>query len=552
MAGAVVIAGAGADRRRRWPDTQPGRWRCRSRRCGSPRRRSRAGPAARRRRPAGCRCPTRDASILRLTARRTWRFFETFVTAADNMLPPDNFQEDPAPVLAHRTSPTNIGLYLLSTVSARDFGWIGTDRGGRAAGGDARDHGRARSASAAISSTGTTRAICGRSIRRYISSVDSGNLAGHLIALANACREWRDHPVADAPAPRRHRRRHRADARGGEPAARRAPHADGDLAPARRCARRARRRCAAAPGDGEDIAQRLGALCGRRRDLADIARAFAIERGDDIGADMLFWAEAARAAIESHRDDLACSADAARRAGGAPRRRSRTPRARLALAMEFGFLLDRDRRLLSIGYRVAGGSLDPSCYDLLASEARLASFVAIAKGDVPARHWFRLGRAVTPIAHGAALISWSGSMFEYLMPSLVMRAPAGSLHRADQPADRAAADRLRGDARRALGRFGIRLQRPRPGIHLPIFELRRARPRPQARPGREHRHRALRHRARRHGRSAGRGAQLRAPGGGRRARPLWLLRGAGLHADPAAGRQDAWRSCAPSWRIIRA
>ena len=99
----------------------------------------------------------------------------------------------------------------------------------------------------------------------------------------------------------------------------------------------------------------------------------------------------------------------------------------MALAMEFGFLLDRDRQLLSIGYLVNEGALDQNCYDLLASEARLASFFAIAKGDVPAKHWFRLGRAATPVAHGAALISWSGSMFEYLMPSLVMRAPAGSL-----------------------------------------------------------------------------------------------------------------------------
>ncbi|HKZ74132.1 MAG TPA: glucoamylase family protein, partial [Steroidobacteraceae bacterium] len=99
----------------------------------------------------------------------------------------------------------------------------------------------------------------------------------------------------------------------------------------------------------------------------------------------------------------------------------------MAAAMEFGFLLDPERRLLSIGYHAADGTLDPSCYDLLASEARLASFVAIAKGDVPARHWFRLGRPVTPVGHGAALVSWSGSMFEYLMPSLVMRAPAGSL-----------------------------------------------------------------------------------------------------------------------------
>ena len=97
------------------------------------------------------------------------------------------------------------------------------------------------------------------------------------------------------------------------------------------------------------------------------------------------------------------------------------------MEMGYGFLLDPTRKLLSIGYRVADGTLDPSCYDLLASEARLASFIAIAKGDVPARHWFHLGRAVTPIAYGAALISWSGSMFEYLMPSLVMRAPAGSL-----------------------------------------------------------------------------------------------------------------------------
>ena len=99
----------------------------------------------------------------------------------------------------------------------------------------------------------------------------------------------------------------------------------------------------------------------------------------------------------------------------------------MALAMEFGFLLDRDRQLLSIGYLVNEGALDQNCYDLLASEARLASFFAIAKGDVAAKHWFRLGRAATPVAHGAALISWSGSMFEYLMPSLVMRAPAGSL-----------------------------------------------------------------------------------------------------------------------------
>jgi cyclic beta-1,2-glucan glucanotransferase len=95
--------------------------------------------------------------------------------------------------------------------------------------------------------------------------------------------------------------------------------------------------------------------------------------------------------------------------------------------MQFGFLLDPARQLLSIGYQFAEGALDPSCYDLLASEARLASFIAIAKGDIAPKHWFKLGRAVTPIDRGSALISWSGSMFEYLMPELVMRDPDGSL-----------------------------------------------------------------------------------------------------------------------------
>jgi cyclic beta-1,2-glucan synthetase len=366
-----------------------------------------------------------DARILRLTARRTWRFFETFVTATDHMLPPDNFQEDPAPVLAHRTSPTNMGLYLLSTVSARDFGWIGTINA-------------VERLEATLSTMGELARCRGhffnwydtRDLRpldpQYISSVDSGNLAGHLIALANACREWVDHPMSDArrlagiadaidltraEASRLHDERqmhtvtwrHVEDALAGLAA---------DFA--------------RPPSDSEDIAQRLDSLSGGAETLADIARAFAIEQGEDIGANMLFWAEAARGAIESHRRDLGGSGDAAIALAARLKALEDIARA-TALAMEFGFLLDRDRRLLSIGYRVREDSLDPSCYDLLASEARLASFMAIAKGDVPARHWFRLGRAVTPIAHGAALISWSGSMFEYLMPSLVIRAPAGSL-----------------------------------------------------------------------------------------------------------------------------
>src|SRR6185436_15880572 len=92
-----------------------------------------------------------------------------------------------------------------------------------------------------------------------------------------------------------------------------------------------------------------------------------------------------------------------------------------ALDMDFRFLYDEGRALFSIGFQPRAHVLDESYYDLLASEARLASFIAVAKGDVPVEHWFRLGRTLTHAAGETALVSWSGSMFEYLMPALVMR-----------------------------------------------------------------------------------------------------------------------------------
>src|SRR6202789_4596251 len=132
-----------------------------------------------------------DARALRLVARRTWRYFETFVTADDQMFPPDNFQEAPRPVLAHRTSPTNIGLYLLSAVSARDFGWSGTV--------DLVE--RVEATFATLNRLERFRGhfynwYDTRDLRpldpRYVSTVDSGNLGAHLIALANACCGWID------------------------------------------------------------------------------------------------------------------------------------------------------------------------------------------------------------------------------------------------------------------------------------------------------------------------------------------------------------------------
>ena len=136
-----------------------------------------------------------DACELRLTARRTWRYFETFVTPADRMLPPDNFQETPKPVVAHRTSPTNIGLYLLGAVAARDFGWAGTVETVErieATFASLRKLERCNGHFLNWYGTRDLRALA----PAYVSSVDSGNLAGHLIVLANACDDWADDPVA--------------------------------------------------------------------------------------------------------------------------------------------------------------------------------------------------------------------------------------------------------------------------------------------------------------------------------------------------------------------
>nr|NLD40170.1 glycosyl transferase [Actinomycetales bacterium] len=129
---------------------------------------------------------------LRTIARRTWRFFEVFVNANESDLPPDNFQEDPRDKVAHRTSPTNIGMYYLSAVAARDLGWIGladvTDRLAATMRTQiSLDHYRGHLFN--WYDTESTHPLN----PRYVSAVDSGNLAGHLLVLANACADLATH-----------------------------------------------------------------------------------------------------------------------------------------------------------------------------------------------------------------------------------------------------------------------------------------------------------------------------------------------------------------------
>ena len=259
--------------------------------------------------------------------------------------------------------------------------------------------------------------------------------------------------------------------------------------------------------------------------------------------------------IESHQRDRR-PARRDRHAAAATHASRRSTRRTRADGRGDGIRLPVRRRAAAAVDRLSGRRRHarPSCYDLLASEARLASFVAIAKGDVPTRHWFRLGRTRHAGRTAARRsISWSGSMFEYLMPSLVMRAPRGSLLDADEPARRAPADRIR---RGAAACPGASRNRPttRATWSSPISTRTSACPAsgssaasartPSWRPTRRRWRRwSTPHAAARNfARLAGAGAT----------RPVRLLRGARLHASPSARRARRWRSCAPTWRTTRA
>ena len=367
-----------------------------------------------------------ETRSLRLIARRTWRFFETFVDEEEHALPPDNFQEDPEPVEAHRTSPTNLGLYLLSTVVAHDFGWIGILD-------------TAERLEATLETMAKLRRVRGhfcnwydtRDLRPlepiYVSTVDSGNLAGHLIALAQACRELMHRPpfgpeilegvrdalqlVLDSVEKAEHPQRTQTVT----------------AVQLREAAAAMSAVLEDPPTSLPEWVERLEELEAQAENLLDIARTLSSDIEDGTRSEVLAWAEAVRDSVQSHARDLETTLPDAATTLGHRLSALALLAEGMVQAMDFRFLFDSSRRLFSIGYRVADGTLDPSSYDLLASEARLASFVAIAKGDVSPRHWFLLGRSLTPVGRGAALVSWSGSMFEYLMPLLVMRQPAQSL-----------------------------------------------------------------------------------------------------------------------------
>jgi cyclic beta-1,2-glucan synthetase len=447
-----------------------------------------------------------DERTARLIARRTWKFLETFVGDDDHWLPPDNYQEDPRPVIAHRTSPTDIGLLLLSTAAARDFGYIGSlefaeriELTFEAMGKLDRFHGHFLNWYDTTTLTPLT--------PQYVSTVDSGNLAGHLLALKQSCIEVGEQPLF---------------ARrliGGLIDTVSLMHEEGAKIGAVRQStgavtlkqlRGEIQHCVEELSDDEPatLSEWLGllqTLSRRVTEIEDIAGALSHEHGagqfDQLGS----WSRSFAHQVHQHRRDLAilapwslafttriepalvaCSQEAAaewkdilgsldrvpnldelpaivdravdrlselrksvEQCAGENREKAirgldvlrshleQSSQAATGLvsryaalarrsqemidAMDFRFLFDEERKVFIIGYNVTDGRRDNSYYDLLASEARLTSFIAIAKGEVPQEHWFHLGRRFVQVDGSRALVSWTATMFEYLMPLIVMR-----------------------------------------------------------------------------------------------------------------------------------
>jgi cellobiose phosphorylase len=417
---------------------------------------------------------------LRRLARKTWRYFEEFTTAQDNWLPPDNYQEEPRPIIATRTSPTNVAMGLLSTLAAWDFGYVSVS-------------GLLERLTSTLQTMEKLERYRGhfynwydtRTLKPlqplYVSTVDNGNLAALLLTLRAGLIELTQKPwptpavltgLRDTVAALGESMENTSDKKSAQAILPQLDSLEGQLASPtatlKDCFARLDETLAIVSAlpvsltdEHPDYAwwrAALEKLCRSHRD--DFLAAFPwLQRGalpktteanhpvaTEAAAIMegLQWPASRQDLEEIYRrmENLVDAASTSSMNGPVLIHLTEWQRALQSAAteadrrasvltdlaalcddfarMDFTLLYDATRRLFSIGYNVTHHRLDGSYYDLLASEARLASFVAIALGQVPQEHWFTLGRLLTSVDGQRTLISWSGSMFEYLMPSLVM------------------------------------------------------------------------------------------------------------------------------------
>jgi cyclic beta-1,2-glucan synthetase len=427
--------------------------------------------------------PPADVRFLREIARRTWRYFDDFVNAGTSWLPPDNYQVSPRNELAMRTSPTNIGMWMVSLVAARDFGHQTVDQviekltlTMQTVAGLQRHEGH-------LLNWYNVRTLAPLE-PRYVSSVDSGNLLGTLWTLEHGLEGMLQEPVLDGAlfsglldSGRILRR-----ILGRDRSSSSASHALSALLELWRSLpsrfvdslgvlRRGDAELKAVAGPGEDHrywAEQLERQTSAARHIADRYLGWMEMLAEKSEQEIELLGPQAVAAV--HRDlsrapslsDLANGRvssipilqgirDAAQGTAdplcawldrvlntfstsrwlagemlGLGERLIADCRA-LSDQIDMRFLYDSERRLFSIGYNVSEERRDGAYYDLLASEARLGSFVAIARGDVPFEHWFSLSRPYTSVGRRRVLLSWTGTMFEYLMPLIFQQSLPNTL-----------------------------------------------------------------------------------------------------------------------------
>lgn len=370
-------------------------------------------------------------NFLRRTSRETWSYFSTFVNQQENWLPPDNYQEIPEPKIAHRTSPTNIGLSLLANMTAMDFGYLSQagllQRTAKTLDTlDKLEHYRGH-----LYNWYDTRSLMPLN-PRYISSVDSGNLAGHLLILGTGIAQLRNQPIIDI----------NQFLTGLEDTL---LLAEAEAIPSMRDGlsrlRHGWERACKAPLQqvfaelaglhpiNNELIQQNGTSSRWLRELEAQLQDFIQEWSllfnelnypfsEPALPSLLYLSRLENNASQGETHSLARITALARQRLNVINELEQ--RIKEHARMDFGFLFRKTTQLLSVGYNCETNKLDVGSYDLLPSEIRLTSYFAIATNQLPQKSWFALGRLFTMVDKQPSLMSWSGSMFEYLMPQLVM------------------------------------------------------------------------------------------------------------------------------------
>lgn len=404
--------------------------------------------------------------FLREISRKTWAYFEDFVSAEDNWLGPDNYQEDPLNGVAHRTSPTNMGMGLISNLIAHDLGYIGII--------DTVD--RIEKTMTSMEDMPTykghfynwydtkTKAPL---YPRYVSTVDSGNLVGYLWVIAQALEEYLSNPVWGT-----------IQGIGLQDTMRLANKEIEEALGVKELYQvtlydmeKNEVNFNSFKSMLEDLATKISEVekievekklywnnklrddvDGFLREINeffpwldfDLKKDFDLEISNSLRSllesttlsnipqkvtdilNMLSGKSMKDKSLERFIELLKITKERSKMTINNIESLKERLNAKVE-ATDFKMLYDEDRSLFNIGYDVENDNLGRSYYDLLASESRQASFMAIAKGDVPKKHWVKLGRSMTLMGKGKGLVSWSGTMFEYLMPLLIMKNYPGTM-----------------------------------------------------------------------------------------------------------------------------